>query len=193
MAKPCLDLQQSLIEKLRTKPDAYAACDTAFVTFKQAADARLVKTELSWIRARGLTCRIRMAPDARDLDWDKLVEASFRGDMVRAFITHAAVWLGTFFWILPISALIGLVSLDNLSTRIPALANWLSNHAKAKSLASTLIPTVIVTITNMLIPTIMIQVSGRAQTFVTFSKLHHATWCRYWKWVVINVGQYLFR
>lgn len=178
-----------MIEQLRAKPDAYAACDTAFVTFKRASDARLVKNELSWIRARGLTCRIRMAPDARDLDWDKLVEASFRGDMVRAFITHAAVWLGTFFWILPISALIGLVSLDNLSTRIPALARWLSNHAKAKSLASSLIPTVIVTITNMLIPTIMIQVSGRAQTFVTLSKLHHATWCRYWKWVVINVGE----
>lgn len=93
------------------------------MTFNQAADARLVKTELSWLRERGLTCRMRIAPDARDLDWDKLVEASYRGNMVRAFITHAAVRLGTFFWTLPISALIALVSLGNLSTRNPPLAN----------------------------------------------------------------------
>lgn len=85
-------------------------------------------------------------------------------------------------------ALVGLVSLDNLSTRIPALASWLTNHQKIKSLASTLIPTIIVAVVNMLVPTIIIQVSGRGQTFVTLSKLHHATWCRYWKWVIINVG-----
>lgn len=83
----------------------------------------------------------------------------------------------------------GLVSLDNLSTRIPALARWLSANPRAKSLGSSLIPTIIVALVNMLVPTIVIQVSNRGQTFVTLSKLHHATWCRYWKWVVINVGR----
>lgn len=92
-------------------------------------------------------------------------------------------------WIIPIGALIGLVSIDNLSTRIPALARWLNDNPKAKSLASTLIPTVIIATVNMLVPTIIIQVSGRGQTFVTLSKLHHATWCRYWKWAMINVGE----
>jgi hypothetical protein len=86
-------------------------------------------------------------------------------------------------------ALVGLVSLDNLSTRIPALADFLSRHQKAKSLGSSLIPTIIVALVNMLVPTIVIQVSNRGQTFVTLSKLHHATWCRYWKWVMVNVGK----
>ena len=86
-------------------------------------------------------------------------------------------------------ALVGLVSLDNLSTRIPALADFLSRHQKAKSLGSSLIPTIIVALVNMLVPTIVIQVSNRGQTFVTLSKLHHATWCRYWKWVMVNVGE----
>lgn len=86
-------------------------------------------------------------------------------------------------------ALVGLVSIDNLSTRIPALARWLNDNPRAKSLGSTLIPTIIVALVNMLVPTIVIQVSGRGQTFVTLSKLHHATWCRYWKWVVINVSK----
>lgn len=91
---------QSLIDDLRSRPDSYAACDTAFVTFTRASDARLVKKELSWIRARGLTCRVRMAPDTRDLDWDKLVEANFRGDVFRGFITHTLVWIATLIWIL---------------------------------------------------------------------------------------------
>ena len=182
-------LNQSLIEDLRARPDSYAACDTAFVTFTKASDARLAKNELNWIRARGLTCRVRMAPDARDLDWNKLVQANFRGDVLRAFLVHAIVWAATIVWIIPMGALVGLVSIDNLSTRIPALARWLNGHAKAKSLFSSLIPTIIVAVVNMLVPTIMIQVSGRGQTFVTFSKLHHATWCRYWKWVVINIGK----
>ena len=41
-----------------------------------------------------------MAPDTRDLDWNKLVEANFRGDVFRGFITHALVWIATIIWIL---------------------------------------------------------------------------------------------
>lgn len=108
----------------------------------------MIRKELSWIRARDLTCRVREAPDTRDLDWTKLIESSFKGDVLKSFIVNALVWAATILWILPISALIGLVSLDNLSTRIQALARWLSDNPKAKSLASSFIPTLIVTIST---------------------------------------------
>ena len=72
-----------------------AACDTAFVTFKTAADARLVKSEMSWIKTRDFVCQVRMAPDARDLDWDKLVQANFTGDVFRSLIVHTLVWAAT--------------------------------------------------------------------------------------------------
>jgi len=96
------NLLTALLDDLRSSPtDTYAPGPTAFVTFEKASVARRAAQELRWHPTRAWACKVRAAPDVRDIEWDKVVKMSFRGDVLRGFIVGAGVWLFILFWVIP--------------------------------------------------------------------------------------------
>lgn len=67
------------------------------------------------------------------------------------------------------------------------LERYLATHEDQKSLLSSLVPTVLLSILLFLVPTLLIQLSERAQHFVTVSKLHHTVLCRYHAFLLFDV------
>lgn len=89
--------------------------------------------------------------------------------------------------VIPVSALLGLVSVQNIARIVPGLLNYFANHEGVQSLLTTLVPTVLLSILLFLVPTMLIQLSNRGQRFFTVSSLHHAVLARYWKFLFTDV------
>ena len=72
-------------------PTEYEATSTAFVTLRDPRQARMVWRELH----SQIVIKVRMAPEVKDLDWDRLMRTSFTGDLVRGFGVNAFFWAFT--------------------------------------------------------------------------------------------------
>jgi hypothetical protein len=103
-----LNIQMSLIDDLRARPDQFGAASTAFVTFERVEDSIRAKRELGGRHlkakaiARGgkvLEFRVKAAPEARDLHWDQLVVVSLHADLVRGTILQVVIWGLTIVWV----------------------------------------------------------------------------------------------
>lgn len=96
------NLLTALLDDLRSSPnETYSAGPTAFVTFERASVARRAVQELRWHPTRSWACKVRSAPDVRDIEWDKVVKMSFRGDVLRGLLVGAGVWLFILLWVIP--------------------------------------------------------------------------------------------
>ena len=118
-------------------------------------------------RGRVLDCKITVAPELRDLHWPRLALVSLSSDLLRGTLLQALIWAITIVWVrlsllsslkareeecvltlddadaqvLPISVLIGLLSLNSLRDHVPARASppslpVLSAELTARSLQS---------------------------------------------------------
>jgi len=103
-----LNIQMSLIDDLRARPEQFEAASTAFVTFERVEDAIRAKREMSWRHPRtkaimhggkALEFRVKPAPEARDLHWDQLVIVSLHSDLLRGTILQVVIWTGTIIWV----------------------------------------------------------------------------------------------
>jgi hypothetical protein len=127
---------------------------------------------------------VEPAPDWRDLDWHRIGRSTFTGEFLRDWIVKAGVWGFTLFWILPVSALVALVSVDKISTFIPGLAAYFDAHRFQKELISAFVPTLIVALLAILVPLLLLLIGKQAHTILTLSKLHDTIMVRYYKWLV---------
>ncbi|KAJ1306523.1 hypothetical protein OPQ81_007524 [Rhizoctonia solani] len=168
-------------------PRTIEPASSAFVTFRRWEDARRAARTLSHRPGRPLTCLVVMAPQSTDLDWERLVKGKFAAQFVRDWLVGAAIWLFQIFWIFPISFITTLISIKSLEVAIPPLATFFSRHAKARSLLTGLIPTLLVAGLGILIPVILFVIGRKAQTEVTFSGLHDGILIRYYKWLILNI------
>ncbi|GAA5927178.1 hypothetical protein JCM10213_005601 [Rhodosporidiobolus nylandii] len=182
-----------LIEDKRARlDDEFEPASTAFITFSRAADARRARKELAWrpikriYHGRVLDCKVKMAPEVRDLHWDRLVLVSLSSDLLRGTLLQVFIWLATLFWLLPISFLIGLLSLESLKEHLPALAAYLERNTVANSLFTSLLPTAILAVLNMFVPTVLGIIQRKGKTLITESKWSQQTQAVYWKFVAIN-------
>ncbi|GAA6001064.1 hypothetical protein JCM10207_007396 [Rhodosporidiobolus poonsookiae] len=181
-----------LIEDKRAHAESEAASSTAFVTFAKASDARRARKQLKWrplravYRGRVLDCKVKMAPEARDLHWDQVVRISLSGDLLRGTILQVLLWGVTLIWVLPISFLIGLLSLNSLKERLPAVAAFLERNPVANSLFTSLLPTAIMAVINMFVPTVIGILTRNGRTIITESKWSASTQASYWKFVAVN-------
>lgn len=166
----------SLIEDQRARVDEIEPASTAFITFSRAADARRVRAKLSASKLdrlrRGKVFQLqgKLAPENRDLHWQRLVLVSLSSDILRSTILNGAIWALTLIWILPISLLIGLFNLESLQQRLPGLATWLGTHDVARSLFTGLLPTAIITLLNMYTSTVIGIAKRKGLTLITESK-----------------------
>ncbi|KAF8752627.1 Late exocytosis, Golgi transport [Rhizoctonia solani] len=119
-----LALLSALIDESRggCREDATPA-STAFVTFKDPRDARRAVKELAAHPKNVLACVVTPAPDVRDIDWGRAMKSTYTGEFVKDWVVNMGVWGFTVLWIFPVSLLVGLVSIDNLSRFIPELAH----------------------------------------------------------------------
>ncbi|KAI5481744.1 DUF221 domain contaning protein [Pseudohyphozyma bogoriensis] len=188
-----LNLLQRLIEEKRSNPESFDPASTAFVTFATVGAARRARQELKTrpggrlYAGRVFECKTSWAPEVRDLDWNRLVYVSLSTDIVRGIILQVFTWAATIVWVIPVSFLVGLLSLSSISKYIPGLAVYLSKHTAVESLFSNLLPTGIVALISMFVPTLITILTRKGQTFITTSKLFSEVQARYWKWTIINV------
>ncbi|BGP22946.1 DUF221 domain contaning protein [Rhodotorula toruloides] len=184
------NLLYTLIEDQRSQKETVEAASTAFVTFARAEDARRARKELRYrpvakISGRmTLEWKVKMAPEFRDLHWHRLVVVSLSSDLLRNSLLNALVWAVTIIWVLPISVLIGLLSLESLQQHLPSLANFLNNHSVARSLVTSLLPTALISLLNMYTPTVIGILQRQGKTLITESKWSLVTQAAYWKFLV---------
>ncbi|EUC63218.1 tranport-associated late exocytosis protein [Rhizoctonia solani AG-3 Rhs1AP] len=183
-----LALLSALIEESRggCREDATPA-STAFVTFKDPRDARRAVKELAAHPKNLLACVVTPAPDVRDIDWGRAMKSTYTGEFVKDWVVNVGVWGFTVLWIFPVTLLVGLVSIDNLSRFIPQLDMYLKNHHVQKELISSFLPTLLVALLAILIPLILFFIAKKAHNIITFSRLHDRILTRYYKFLVCNV------
>ncbi|CAE6363414.1 unnamed protein product [Rhizoctonia solani] len=183
-----LALLSALIEESRggCREDATPA-STAFVTFKDPRDARRAVKELAAHPKNLLACVVTPAPDVRDIDWGRAMKSTYTGEFVKDWVVNMGVWGFTVLWIFPVTLLVGLVSIDNLSRFIPQLARYLEKHYVQKELISSFLPTLLVALLAILIPLILFFIAKKAHNIITFSRLHDRILTRYYKFLVCNV------
>ncbi|KAI8986240.1 DUF221-domain-containing protein [Trametes punicea] len=165
----------------------FEAMSTAFVTFVDPADARRACKYLAVHPDNPLQCLVTMAPSFEDLDWKRLMKPTFRVEFVKDWVVELGVWAFTLFWVFPVSIFVGLVNIQNLSTFIPGLLNYLDKHPWEEELLQSFLPTVLVSLLSLLIPLLLLLIAKRAHTIATLSALHDRIMTRYYKFLVVNV------
>ncbi|KAJ7644186.1 hypothetical protein FB45DRAFT_897169 [Roridomyces roridus] len=165
----------------------YDAASTAFVTFADPADARRACKYLAVHPLNPLSCLVTMAPAYQDLDWVRVMKSSFDGEFVKDWVVNMGVWAFTVFWLFPVSLLVGLVSIQNISAFLPALSAYLARHAWEEDLIQSFVPTLLVSLLAFSIPPILLLIAKKAHTITTLSALHDLIMTRYYKFLVVNV------
>ena len=121
-----LGLITSLINENRSRPQVdYTPASTAFVTFHNPRDALRAVKFLPCHPDNPLACLVEMAPDWRDLDWERVGKSTFTGEFIRDWVVKLGVWGFTLFWVIPVTFFVTLVSIDNLGVVLPQLVSWL--------------------------------------------------------------------
>lgn len=93
-----LNLLATLIKDKRSHPESFEAAPSAFITFERASDARRARKELKWrpggkvFAGKILECKVKMAPEMRDLDWNRLVYVSLSADILRGALLQVLIW-----------------------------------------------------------------------------------------------------
>lgn len=179
-----LNLLTALVTEMRSRPPtSYEPTSTAFVTFRDPRQARMVWRELK----DQIVVKVRLAPEVKDLDWDRLMKTSFTGDVVRGLGVSVVTWAFTIFWVIIINFVVLTVfSVDKLK-EIPGLGNFFNDNPKLTGFVTITLPPLLVSLASMSVPELIFQVSKRAQGFVTFSALYDMCLIRYWKFVICNV------
>ncbi|KAJ3506561.1 hypothetical protein NLJ89_g6803 [Agrocybe chaxingu] len=183
-----LNLLTSLITENRAKAVTdYDAVSTAFVTFAEPADARRACKYLAVHPNNPLACLVTMAPMYQDIDWIRVMKSSYKGEFLKDWVVNIGVWGFTLFWLFPVSLLVGLVSIQNISLFWPSLKAYLDKHAWESEVLQSFIPTLLVALLAILIPLILLLIAKKAHTITTLSALHDLIMTRYYKFLIVNV------
>ncbi|KAF7422401.1 hypothetical protein PC9H_010557 [Pleurotus ostreatus] len=178
----------ALITESRAKATSdYDAVSTAFVTFAGPADARKACKYLAVHPNNPLACWVTMAPQYQDLDWIRVMKSSFNAEFVKDWVVSLGVWGFTIFWIFPVSLLVGLVSIQNISIFWPGLKSYLDKHPWEEEIIQSFLPTLLVALLALLIPLILLFIAKKAHTMTTLSALHDRIMTRYYKFLIVNV------
>ncbi|TFK28073.1 hypothetical protein FA15DRAFT_585271 [Coprinopsis marcescibilis] len=183
-----LNLLTSLVTENRSKAlTDFDPVSTAFVTFADPADATRACKYLAVHPNNPLACLVAMAPEYQDLDWIRVMKSTFHGEFLKDWIINIGVWGFTLFWLFPVSLLVGLVSIQNISLFWPNLKAYLDRHPWQSEVIQSFIPTLLVALLAILIPLILLLLAKKAHTITTLSALHDLIMTRYYKFLIVNV------
>ncbi|KAI6128844.1 hypothetical protein EV401DRAFT_1930665 [Pisolithus croceorrhizus] len=183
-----LKLLTMLITQNRAKAvDEYDPVSTAFVTFKDPKDARKACRYLAVHPDNPLACLVTMAPQYEDIDWRRVMKATFRGELVKDWVVSLGVWAFTIFWLFPISLFVGLVSIQSIASFWPSLYNYLSDHPWQQDVIQSFLPTILVSLLTILVPLILLLIAKKAYTITTLSLIHDTIMICYYKFLIVNI------
>ncbi|KAJ3566033.1 hypothetical protein NP233_g7257 [Leucocoprinus birnbaumii] len=183
-----LNYLTTMITEQRAKaPTDLEPLSTAFVTFADPADARRACKYLAVHPNNPLACLVTMAPMYNDLDWIRVMRSSPRVELIKDWVVDIGVWGFTLFWLFPVSLLVGLVSIQNISLFWPSLKRYLDHHPWQSEVIQSFLPTLLVALLALLIPLILLLIAKKAHTFTTLSALHDRIMTRYYKFLIVNV------
>ncbi|KAF5360772.1 hypothetical protein D9756_004691 [Leucocoprinus leucothites] len=181
-----LNYAVAMITEQRAKsPTDFEPLSTAFVTFADPADARRACRYLAVHPNNPLTCLVTMAPMYNDLDWVRVMKSSLKVELIKDWVVD----IGGFYLILviPVSLLVGLVSIQNISLFWPSLKRYLDHHPWQSEVIESFLPTLLVALLALLIPLILLLIAKKAHTMTTLSALHDRIMTRYYKFLIVNV------
>ncbi|KAI0270050.1 hypothetical protein BC834DRAFT_864712 [Gloeopeniophorella convolvens] len=183
-----LNLLSSLITENRARAiEHYDPVSTAFVTFADPKDARRACRYLASHPDNPMNCVVQMAPSFEDVDWTRVMKSTFKAEFLKDWVVNIGVWAFTLLWLFPVSLLVTLVSIQNISAYWPGLANYLAHHAWEEELLQSFLPTLLVSLLTLLIPLILLLIAKKAHTIITLSALHDRIMTRYYKFLIVNV------
>lgn len=180
-----LRLLTALVDAARSLPeDKWDPTPVAFITFRDPRQARLVWKELS----DRVVPHVTLAPERRDIIWDRLMHTTFAARMVRGLGVSTFFWLFTVFWMLPTQAAASVLNNIGGVTHVDQKggSSAFANHNQWLRFVSGTLPTLLVSGVMLLVPEFIYQVNLRAHHFTTRTELYDQCLCRYWKFVVCN-------
>ncbi|KIP05154.1 hypothetical protein PHLGIDRAFT_108550 [Phlebiopsis gigantea 11061_1 CR5-6] len=184
-----LNILTGLITEERSLPPAsFRPMSTAFVTFADPTDARRACKYLPVHPNNPVNaCLVTMAPSYEDLDWTRLMKSTYRAEFVKDWVVNIGVWGFTIFWVFPVTSIVGLVSIQNISAFWPGLKNYLDHHEWQSEVLQSFVPTLLVALLALLIPLLLLLIAKKAHTILTLSALHDRILTRYYKFLIVNV------
>ncbi|KAI0857918.1 DUF221-domain-containing protein [Xylaria cubensis] len=139
-----------LDEKIRNaRKKNYAPTDTAFVTMDSIAACQMAIQ--ATVDPRPGQLLIKPAPSPYDVIWKNMYTPRYqrriRSAVVTIFITSLSI-----LWLIAVAFLAQLLSICTIGRVAPPLADMLDRHEIAKALVQTGLPTLVVSLLNVLVP-----------------------------------------
>ncbi|RIA85335.1 hypothetical protein C1645_782146 [Glomus cerebriforme] len=162
---------------------AHSSAPIGFVTFENIASAQLAAQVL--IHPEPFECYTELAPEPRDIYWYNMT-IQRRELFIRNLIVNILIVLLVFFWSGPISVFASLLSLPALKKIFPWLEHLAETNEFVKGLIQGTLPTLAVSIFNIVLPKIMIGLTI-LQGFNARSIIELSTFAKYYFFLLVNV------
>ncbi|GAP87315.1 putative duf221-domain-containing protein [Rosellinia necatrix] len=144
------DQLRRLDEKiLRARKTEYTPTGTAFVTMDSIAACQMALQ--ATVDPRPGQLLIKPAPSPHDVVWKNTYAPRYRRRLQSSVVTIFITTL-TIIWLFPVALLAQLLSICNIGLIAPSLATLLQRHEITKALVQTGLPTLVVSLLNVLVP-----------------------------------------
>ncbi|KAI8635462.1 DUF221-domain-containing protein [Xylariaceae sp. FL1651] len=149
-----LDYYEEQLRRLDEKVQAarrkeYAPTDTAFVTMDSIAACQMAIQ--ATIDPRPGQLLTKPAPAPSDVIWRNTYVPRYRRRLQSGAVT-IFITLLTILWFFPVASLAQLLSICTIEDLAPSFANWLGEHEVVEALVRTGLPTLVVSLLNVLVP-----------------------------------------
>ena len=137
-------------EKIRElRKQEFEPCPLAFVTMDSVASCQMAVQAV--LDSSPLQLLANTSPAPADVVWpNTYLHRNWR--ITRSWAITVVITLLTVFWSLILVPIAGLIDLDRIRKIFPSLADMLSSNPLAKSLVQTQLPTLVISLLNVLVP-----------------------------------------
>ncbi|KAL4243386.1 CSC1 family protein, partial [Abortiporus biennis] len=133
----------------RRRTAKFKPTHVAFVTFEKMSSAQIA---VQTVHATSpFQCRTYLAPEARDIVWSSMSQ-SITSTRVREIIVLAAMVILLFTWAIPVSALAGLLSYEEIVRTWPRLGELIAANPKIQEIIQNTIPSLALITLNACLP-----------------------------------------
>ncbi|KAF7792184.1 hypothetical protein EIP86_003215 [Pleurotus ostreatoroseus] len=141
----------------RRRTGKFKATHVAFVTFEKMSSAQIaLQTAHAELPGQSLTYQ---APEPRDIIWANM-GLSPKTVLTRECIVLAAMGVLLFFWMIPVTALAGLLSYKEIKKTWPALARLIDSNEQIRAIVQNSLPSVAMISLNACLPFLLEGIVG---------------------------------
>lgn len=177
--------QLEVIDKeiARARQRDYPATSTAFITMKSVSQAQMVAQAVLDPKINHLITNLAPAP--HDIIWDHLC-LTRRERNLRIFFVTLFIGIFSLILVIPVRYLAQFLSLKSISKVWPSLGKFLESNRLAATLVTTLLPTYLFTILNIIMPYFYIWISS-IQGYTSHSDEELSTVSKNFFYIFVNL------